>query len=222
MPSVNVQDVRTAIYIDFEGNVDKPPTLLGAQYVDLSKEITVFNQYVHEEIFYSAGAAKGCINFDLNETFDALCKIARRDERMFFAWSTREKQAIEEGLTNIRLKDFVLSRLFDCKKIAKRWKNRFHPKVDFPYISGQGRHRLNEYAKLIDYPIPNTAGPRTAGKRLRDVRQQLALRDGSYEQITGVAKRKWVNLLTHNRLDCEVMMEVSMTAITDLGNFRYK
>ncbi len=221
MTAITPKDVEKAIYIDFEGNVDKPPTLLGALYVDSTTKRDVFIQYVHEGIFYSAGEAKeDCTNASIEEAFTSLTEIARRDDRLFFAWSRHEKEIAEEFLKNRRLKTFVVERIIDCKKIARRWKNRFHRDVEFPRVTGQGRHRLYEYMKLIGYPVPPNAGPGNTGKRLRDIRGQLIKKDGSYEKLTGVAKGKWTKLLSHNRHDCTGMREVSLRAMSRLGSFR--
>jgi len=219
---ITPKDAEKAIYIDFEGNADESPTLLGALYVDSTTNRDVFIQYVHEEVFYPAGEAKeDCINASIEEAFTSLAKIASRDDRLFFAWSSHEKATAEEFLRNRRLKKLVVERIIDCKGIARKWKNRFHRDVEFPYVTGQGRHRLSEYMKLVDYQIPKTAGPGNTGKRLRDIRAQLTNKDGDYQKLTGVAKRKWTNLLSHNRHDCLGMREVSLKAIGRLRRFGY-
>ena len=222
MGYITPKDVKKAIYIDFEGNVDEPPTFLGALYVDSTTNRDVFIQYVHDETFYPAGEAKeDCINASIEETFTSLTKIASGEDRLFFAWSTREKKAVEEFLRSRRLRKLVLERIIDSKNIARRWKNRFHRDVEFPYVTGQGRNRLSEYMKLVGYSVPPTAGPGNTGKRLRDIRTQLTSKAGDYQKLTGVAKRKWTNLLSHNRHDCLAMRAVSLKAIDQLQRFKY-
>ena len=72
------------------------------------------------------------------------------------------------------------------------------PDVVFPYITGQGRHRLSEYMKLIGYPVPPDHGPGNTGQRIRYLRQQLLSEHGEYSALTRVAKGKWTNRLKHN------------------------
>ncbi|MCL0055482.1 hypothetical protein M1N56_06395 [Dehalococcoidia bacterium] len=223
MTIINDEIAKRAIYIDFEGNVGRAPTFLGAQYLDEATGKTVFGQYVHEDVFQSAGdVTDKCINKSIESSIKSLARIAYRENRLFFAWSTREKIAIESFLSNEKLKEFVLSRLFDCKTIAKRWKGKFHRQVRFRRLRGQGVHRLSEYMSLVGYEVPPSAGPGNTGKRLRDVREQLSKRDGNYLNLTPVAKRKWKNVLTHNYHDCRGMRAVTKAAISGLKTFRFQ
>ena len=213
-------EIDRGIYIDFEGNVDRPPTLLGAFCPDMLPEEKRFIQFVHEPVFMTAAeAVDGCVFVNLHKTFYTLAQKAKREKRFLFAWSSREAKAISELISDMELREYVLANLVDCKKIAKRWKSRFHRDVTFPYITGQGRHRLSEYSKLIGYQIPHMAGAGTTGKRLRDVRGQLFKRDNQYSNLTPVAKSKWKNLLRHNEHDCKSMRSIAGAAISDLGKF---
>ena len=114
-----------------------------------------------------------------------------------------------------------MSRLFDSKRIARRWKNKYHRDVTFMRIPGQGRHRLAEYMGLIDYDVPRTAGPGNTGQRLRSVRKQLVSHGGDYGKLTGVAKGKWTKVLSHNYHDCVGMRAVTVKAMTDLKRFQF-
>ena len=222
MRRINLETVSKAIYIDFEGNVAREPTFLGSHHLDIQTGAEVFTQYVHEEIFHSATKAKAqCINQSIEEAFECLAAIAHKEDRIFLAWSTREKQAIETFVSNEKLREFVVSRLFDSKRIARRWKNRFHRNVIFERLPGQGKHRLSTYMNLIGYHLPNTAGPGNTGQRLRTVRGQLIRHNGDYEKLTAVSKGKWTKVLSHNYHDCVGMREVTVTAMKDLKTFQF-
>lgn len=217
MITIKQEDMRKGIYIDFEGNMEMDPTMLGAFYFDLQSREPKLIQYVHELGFETAAASiEQCVYSTIEDTFRELATMAYRERRLFFAWSSREKIAISNSITNPKLKKFVLEHLVDSKTIAKKWKRKFHGEVNFPRITGQGRHRLYEYSKLINYHTPNLAKPGTTGKRLRDVRGQLRNRNNEYRNITGVAKRKWKNLLLHNEHDLKSMREVTKVAMRDL------
>ena len=211
-----------AIYIDFEGNAGRIPTFLGVLYQDLTTCKKVLNRYVHEDVFRTAGdQSDRCQNSSMEEAFEFLLNIAETEDRMFFAWSTREKLAIQTFISDEGLKNRVLSRLFDCKTIAKRWKYRFHSDVEFVSTWG-GKHRLSEYMKLVGYSVPRSAGPGNTGVRLKYVRNQLINRGQNYLDLTPTAKRKWKNVLSHNYHDCRGMREVIRKSIDGLGSSIYK
>ena len=222
MQRITLEPVSRAIYIDFEGNVDREPTFLGSHHIDAKTGTDIFTQYVHEDIFRSAAKTKAqCVNKSIEEAFEHLATIAYRENRIFLAWSSREKLAIETFIANEKLKEFVLSRLFDSKRVARRWKNRFHRNVTFERLPRQGRHRLSEYMNLIGYHVPSTAGPGNTGQRLRTVREQLVRRNGDYENLTAVSKGKWTKVLSHNYHDCVGMREVTLAAMKDLRTFKF-
>ena len=223
MTLINDEIARNAMYIDFEGNAECLPTFLGVLYWDAVTYKPEFKQYVHEAAFHSASEnTDRCINKSIEDSLESLVDIAERENRLLFAWSTREKLAIERFLSNEELKERVLARLFDCKKIAKKWKNKFHSHVTFERIWGGGRHRLSEYMSLVGYEVPSSAGPGNTGSRLRYVRNQLLNRDGNYFDLTPVAKRKWKGVIAHNYHDCRGMRHVIKTAIDALKIFQYK
>jgi hypothetical protein len=218
---ITTSEVDKGIYIDFEGNVGAVPTMLGVLYTDLASNQEVFTQYVLDEAFYPAGDAKEeCVNLPINETFSSLAELARADDRRLFAWSTHEQSVVEEYLPDGRTKETILERIVDSHRIARRWKNRFYKDVHFPYITGQGRHRLAEYQKLINYSLPTTATSGNTGQRLSSIRRQLITNNSDYSQLTGVTKSKWTKLLSHNKHDCVSMREVAIRAIKDLGRFK--
>ncbi len=63
-------------------------------------------------------------------------------------------------------------------------------------------NRLVDFMPLLDQSIPSTHAAGKTTSRLRHVIAQLESR-GSYAALTPTAKRKWTNLVKHNRRDCE-------------------
>lgn len=222
MPKIDLEKVSKAIYIDFEGNVNREPTFLGSLHFDNETGTKVLTQYVHEDIFCHAAKIKPqCVNKSIEEAFEYLGTIAHREDRIFLAWSTHEKQIIEKFISTKKTRDSVLSRLFDSKRIARRWKNIRYRDVIFERIPGQGRHRLSEYMDLIGYQVPSNARAGNTGQRLRAVRKQLVRHSGDYEKLTAVTKGKWTKVLSHNYHDCVGMREVTLTAMNDLKTFQF-
>ena len=133
--TITEDDIKKGIYIDFEGNVGMPPTLLGVYFFDTQKQKPKFIQYVHESRFENAAQhSEQCTFLDFEETFHRLAEMAFRENRLFFAWSRREQDAISHIIKNYKLKNYVLEHLVDCKMLAKKWKNKYHRNIIFEYI----------------------------------------------------------------------------------------
>ena len=215
---ITLMEAQRALIIDFEGTMTDPPSLLGVLYVKDGENSQTFNQYVSETNLYPAGEPHPqCINQDLPTTLANLSDLARDEDRILVAWSSREIQAINEQDLPAHVKSFFSDHITDARKIARRWKRLFFPDVEFQYITGQGRHRLSEYMKLIGYPVPRAHGPGNTGQRIRYVRQQLIKKGGNYSGLTSVAKAKWTNMLKHNWHDCGGLREIFLRVVTDLG-----
>lgn len=212
---LSLDDAKRAIYIDFEGTVNDPPSLLGTLMMsnDSSEDVT---QYVIEEALYPAGEVKEqCTNSSLDKTLELLRELAERENRRCVAWSSREVQAINDHCSSNELKGYFEANIVDAKKIARVWKRRFFPGVVFPYVTGQGRHRLYEYLRLIGYSVPKSHGPGNTGQRIRYVRNQLANHCNDYGSVTNVTKAKWTKLLGHNFHDCRGLRDLFIKCVSD-------
>ena len=200
---LNQDEARQAIYLDFEGTAVDSPSLLG---VLIEGE---FTQYVFEPVLEPAAKAKavelgGTCRFATPA--EALVEIQRRvkaERRHVFAWSTRERDAIDEFIADPDDRRFWMTTIENTIPLAKAWKGRHHRQVEFPRgpRGRSGRNILARYLKLIGYQVPGMHGPGNTADRVRFVRNALAKR-GSYEALTAVQKAKWTNLLQHNRHDC--------------------
>ena len=52
------QDSLRAIYLDFEGTIADPPSLMGVFYLEDSEQDPGFVQYVYEPTFHSASPSR--------------------------------------------------------------------------------------------------------------------------------------------------------------------
>lgn len=141
-----------------------------------------------------------------------------KENRCLVAWSTREFLAFTEA---IDIDDPLLERVGalyrDAKRTARDWKRQEFPEVVFKASPHVGRHRLANYLGLVDYRVPPHLGDQKAGKRLRDVRGQLA-RHRDFQGLTHTAKTKWTNLLHYNFHDCNGMRVVASRAAAELAS----
>ena len=216
---ISVTQANRAIIIDSEGTKADPPSLLGVLYVKDGEVTQTFDQFVSETALFPAGDSTDvCTNQELKTTLINLSNLARSEDRMLIAWSSREIQATKEaGLPSSDI-DFLSENAVDARILARRWKRKFFPDVGFPFITGQGRHRLSGYMKLIGYPVPPAHRPGNTGQRIRYVRQQLRSKHGEYSDLTRVAKGKWTNRLKHNWDDRGRLREILIRITMDLGD----
>jgi hypothetical protein len=193
-------EVQRAIYIDFEGFVKEAPSLLGIS-VD-----GAFKQVVLDAGLKAAAEFSGLEFLAGKAAISGLLRQAINEERRIVAFSSHEKAKAKEWY-EIDLEPVYA----DARMIAKRWLNALkqkHPDWEHTHPRfGKVDNTLKSFLELIDYPRSSHLGLRKSTKRIGDVRDMLANRN-TFEDLTGVAKRKWTNLLSHNQIDVEGMRDL--------------
>ena len=217
---ISLDEAQRAIYVDFEGVMNAAPVLLGAFWVD-DLEGEHFVQYVFDPILKTAAEAKSFANDGecvylptMEEALEKLCAIAEREDRLFVEWSIREEEAVREAAVAAAVSTCFASRVRNGLPMARQWKNRLHPKVEFPKNERGRSNTLTNFMAFMGMPAPSHLKP--AASRIREVSRQIT-RGGSYEAITGVAKAKWTKLLQHNKWDCRGTRHVLMGVCEELG-----
>lgn len=196
---ISKQEAVDAIYIDFEGFANHPPSLLGVLVGD------TLEQVVLEERLRGAAEAKKLRVEPLASVIGALVKRCECERRLLVAYSQHEKDVI------LQYAGIDLGELYrDARKIAKHWKNARHR--DRP-IAGYG---LKDFLDFIEYHRGKHLGERRTTSRLKAVLDMLDRRS-SYEDLTPVVKAKWTKLLEHNEVDCCGMQALVKMAAGELG-----
>jgi hypothetical protein len=198
-------DSKTAIYIDFEGFMSKPPTLVGwccDQH---------FAQVVFDRALQSAAYAKG---LPVQEGYRAISNLlarAKGERRRIVAFSQFDKNVAfnELGLD--------LSPVYaDARLIGVQWLKRLkrrHPNWRSTNPNWDIDRNLKSFLELIGYHRPIHLGIEKTTSRIKHVKDQLITRGWSYDALTPVAKAKWTKLLDHNRHDVLGMIELVKKAI---------
>ena len=195
---ISLAEAKAAIYIDFEGFVDKTPSLLG---IRVESSLT---QVVLDPKLHSAAQAKNLPSAGLRETIEQLIIRCRQERRLIIGYSQHEKTVIKQYA------DIDLIGLYrDARMIAKRWKNKLHH--DEP-IAGWG---LKDFLIFINYARGAHLGEQKSTSRLKAVGDMLAKKQ-DYQRLTPVAKAKWTKLLEHNQIDCEGMQALVLKAAGEL------
>ena len=195
------------IFIDFEGNKDSPPTLLGVLERTATGE--KFHQYILEDVF------NGLVPSDRHPQLrvNTLAAILREIDKNhgpnipIYAWSSHEQEVINRLLADTDLSTQWTDRIIDAKKLAKRWARAEFPEHKFEKTEFRGRHTLDQYLDLIKYNVPTVHGPGKTGARLTSLRKTL-LKGQPFESWPRSKKTYWTNLLAHNMHDCFGMMSI--------------
>ncbi len=176
-----------AIYIDFEGLMNEPPSLIG---VMIDGE---FSQHVFDPKLYLAAAHSNLDCCDASSFCNELVMRASDEKRRIVAFSSYEKTIFKKyyGLD--------ISPLYaDARKIAK---------VLRPLIlqaSGEKPRDLKSYLNAIGYERGNYLGLKQTAPRIRAVSSMLEKRQ-DFENLTPTVKAKWTKVLQHNHIDVDGM-----------------
>lgn len=194
--SLTSKMVKRAIYIDFEGFMDKAPSLIG---VAIGSK---FYQVVFDEGLRLAAAAKKIPVRPGDELVKALFERAMREHRRIVAFSPCEKRICRKYY------ELDLSPVYaDANRIVKKWIAKAYPELK------RRPKSLKAYLRLIGYERATCLGERQAAQRIRAVRG-MCLRRGSYEALTGCAKAKWTKLLEYNKIDVLGMRELCRRTVS--------
>ena len=208
-----------AIYIDFEGTRDDPPSFLGAAWAD--GEDRYFIQFVIERTLWPAAEAKAgmpdrIIEPATWETLTQLRTLAETENRHLIAYTEHERQALQEHVDG-EAGGWFGSNVVNALPIAKAWKRRAFPEVVFerdPKRPMKGKHHLDRYFKLIGYNVPKAFGPNNSAKRIKATREMLTRKNGDYAALTPTVKAKWTKALQHNWYDCDGLRELMLRCAT--------
>lgn len=213
-PSLTNNDAHRGVFIDFEGTAIDPPSLLGI-YVP---ETGHFDQPVIEQALWPAAsipsqptvgrvAPRACT---LTNALHDIKTQAISERRRCFAFSNHELDVIHEATAGDPWWD---DNVINVAPLAKRWKRTTYPNVTFVRDARRGRHTLDQYLQLINYPVPPAFGPGNSAQRIRHVRRAALAASSDTVNFTRTQKAKWTKALQHNWFDCAGLHALT-TAIT--------
>lgn len=192
-----------ALYIDFEGQKDQPPVLLGV----LRRGGKGSTPFVHQDVVDEAFASLSVPTMSLRDAIEKAVLRAEHSDRRIVSWSQHDLEVVR----TLRDDDPELVARFEGRyanalSVAKRWRNRCYGGVK--PASG----RLADYLALIGYPVPDEAAAGQVGETIRVLRRPL-------EQglpLTAIQRSRWERLVEHNRYDCAGMRRVCLLATQEL------
>lgn len=221
LPLPKLNDALNGVYVDFESNVGRDPTLLGILLIDGS-DGDVFEQHVIESGFEAAASAKGlkagghCVVSSPTDAVRRVIELA--DGRRVFAYAAKHEQDLINEIPGGRE---LASSIEDVLPWARLWKRRMpqYRDVAFTKTPGSGRNSLRNMAALIDIGFSPFLGNRRVGPNLSRVRSQLESK-GSWTDLPGGAKKAWSRVLRKNEWDCRTTRTLLCQIVEDLNPLR--
>lgn len=189
--------------MDFEGNRDRPPTLLGVMVEE------ALDQYVVEEVFRSCcdrNRARAMWQ-PLPECLHALLNRAVQEERVLISWSRHDRDLILKACPELQTPLEAVWR--NAIRTARAWRYRIQPDMTGP-------HTLAAYMHRLAWEVPEEVGTGTPGAHLRALRTALSRPSRQWSSLTASQKRRWRAVLRHNRHDLHGMKRVLIRMAADL------
>jgi hypothetical protein len=187
-----------ALYIDFEGEKDRAPVLLGVHRRGRGDR-----PFVHHHVLDPAFAFDGSA-VTLEAAVVNIVQRAESGDRRIVAWSEHELDVIRDAIGETELLHRFERRFANARRVAERWRNRDCAGDTPP------DNRLASYLAMIGYSIPDEALAGDVGQTIRDIRGRF---DRGLEPTDGQRER-WRRLIEHNRHDCIGMRRVCLLAST--------
>jgi hypothetical protein len=199
---LSATEALRALYIDFEGEKDRPPVLLG-----IHRRGGGARPFVHQDVVDESFASLATSVMTLREAVDKVVRRAERGDRRIVSWSEHDLAVVR----SLRDEDPGLVARFEARYanglgVAEWWRNRLHG-GDKPRPG-----RLADYLALIGYAVPDEAAPGHVGATIRILRRRLE----QGLQLAVTQRERWDRLVEHNRHDCAGMRRVCLRATKEL------
>jgi len=200
---LTVEEVKRAIYIDYEGNIKLPPTLIG-WYVDGVYKASILEPFF--ETCENRYKAKGIVVEDHAQLALRLIQQAEDENRLIVSWSEHDYLLMSKVLIP---KDFERLKFFyrNAIRTARPWyRKKYGPLPE--------KASLDFFEDLLGFQVPERFGLGLVGKALGLIRGQI--QEGrSYAELTNAAREGWTTVVRHNKLDLEGMAHVLRVMTTE-------
>jgi hypothetical protein len=187
---LTAEQVQRALFIDYEGNVDAPPTLLGWM-ADGHPEAGIV-----EPLFATCSdryRARGVGVHDHRILVQNLIERAEHEDRLIVSWSEHDWRVMSEALPEGDWRDRLGHRYRNAIPTANAWHRH-------TYGGSPKAATLAHYFDCLGYHVPERFGTGVVGDHLRMIRAQLQ-QGREYAAFTPKARANWVAVVKHNRHD---------------------
>ncbi len=200
---LSADEAANALYIDFEGEKDKAPILLGT----LRRPGRGSMPFVHQEVLDPTFERLGLAVLSLRSAVEKVVVRAEARNSRIVSWSEHDLRVVRTlGTDDPELVARFEVRYANALAVAKRWRNGVHGGA----MPASGR--LGDYLVLIEYAVPDEAAPGRVGDTIRMVRARLE----RGLPLTETQHNRWQELVEHNRHDCAGMKRIVVKAAAEL------
>ena len=196
-------DIERALFVDYEGNTARAPTLLGWRIKGRN-----FGAIVEPSFDVCAGRyrVRSVSAVDHSSKVAELIRLAQEDDCLIVSWSEHDLKHMRE-VAGEDLRGVLEARYRNALRTVRAWHGRRHG-IAIPDAS------LNEVAHLLGIHVPQRYGVGLVGDALRLIREQLN-QGRSWPELTPAARSGWVTVVKHNRYDLQSMQEVLQVITAD-------
>ena len=197
------EEATNAIYIDYEGNIKLPPTLIG-WYVGGVYKASILEPFF--ETCENRYKAKGIVVEDHAQLALRLIQQAEDENRLIVSWSEHDYLLMSKVLIP---KDFERLKFVyrNAIRTARPWYRK-------KYGLLQEKASLDFFEDLLGFQVPERFGLGLVGKALGLIRGQI--QEGrSYAELTNAAREGWTTVVRHNKLDLEGMAHILRVMTTE-------
>jgi hypothetical protein len=195
-------EIKRAIFVDYEGSMNKQPTLLGYIIDDNIKSAII------ESCFYDCRGrykAKHAFVADHKEIAKELVNRAKKENRVIISWSEHDYNQMsavlnEHGDEVATLNEHFRNAIFS----ARRWFKLKYPRAI------KKKNDLSPMMKITGYRVPEKYGPNLVGDALALLRKQLT-EGRKYADLSDAAQKGWRTVVKHNVHDLKGMRHVLET-----------
>jgi hypothetical protein len=178
------------IYIDFEGFIGKPPSIVG-ELKNNNFKVYVFSETLQGIPNHKCEKCEiSIVHMDLRTYLDNLIHECKENNKKIVAFSERELKVFKAYNLDEIEKYYV-----NAHREIKTWFRKDRIPKPKPFS-------LNNLLTYWEYPTTEF-GNRQTTQRIRSTEQQLAVRENDFSKLTNTVKIKWSKVMHYNRQDVE-------------------
>lgn len=194
-PTISKQQAGRAVTIDFEGNVERAPSLIG---IHIDGEIRHFILEPQLEPLTSLTNRNYVVaSSDLKSVLATLARKSKAEDRIICGFTEHERIIVETHCEDPALVDWFSSTYVNAKKPIGTWANRRAHAGEIDKVTDRSLHT---YMGLIGMKYKPGCGINIVGTSLTRLRTQLL--DGrKADDLTSGTRKSWWRILSHNTTD---------------------
>lgn len=213
-----INEAKRGFYIDFEGTMKHPPSILGVYSYDEYRSKENFTQYVIEQALwpmteYVPEESHGYrpVNTEsITETLTNIRQACISEDRKIFAFGSHEIKEIKKLMAEANEKDdfdWWKENLINIQPLARKWVLDNKQLIEFEKLwkkyPEDGKFTLVNFKRFFDHDVPVNLAKGKPAKAIGEMRKMLNDKNGDISKLTSTKKRNWTRMLRHNWHDCQ-------------------